>query len=162
MRLKDSIRCIMRVFAWPLPSRIAYKDIATRFHLVAEGSPNNVIMIRVSDAFRRCPRGYHLVPPNNVVTIRVSDELTLQDRPHLSQQRGDQQERRFQFLVYCIPSSMSEPWLGDIREMREAMRLEGYSERAITWATASQFALLLIHWGIYRALDVLMPFKKPK
>ena len=46
--------------------------------------------------------------------------------------------------------------------MRETMRSEGYSQRAITGATISQFALLLIHWGIYKALDVLMPFKKPK
>jgi len=64
--------------------------------------------------------------------------------------------------LYCIPKSISEPWLGDICEMRETMRLEGYSQRAIIWATISQFCLLLIHWGIYRALDVLMPFKKTK
>jgi hypothetical protein len=67
----------------------------------------------------------------------------------------------FQFLTHCIPKSISEPWLGDVCEMREAMRRERYSKRAIMWATVSQFALLLLHWGISKALDVLMPFKKP-
>jgi hypothetical protein len=42
------------------------------------------------------------------------------------------------------------------------MRIGGDSQRAMTWATISQLALLLIHWGIYKALDVLRPFKKPK
>jgi hypothetical protein len=42
------------------------------------------------------------------------------------------------------------------------MYLAGYSRRAITWATVSQLVLLLLHWGIHKALDVLMPFKKAK
>jgi hypothetical protein len=68
----------------------------------------------------------------------------------------------FQFLTYCIPKSISEPWLGDMREMREAMRAEGYSKRAVLWATVSQFALLLLHWGLSKGVDILTPFKKSK
>jgi hypothetical protein len=74
----------------------------------------------------------------------------------------DPLKSQFQYLTYCIPRSISELWLGDLREDREKMCLEGYSKRAIIWATISQFALLLIHWGIHKALDVLMRFKKSK
>jgi hypothetical protein len=72
------------------------------------------------------------------------------------------QNNWFQFLTHCIPKRISEPWLGDMCEMREAMRAEGYSERAVLWATVSQFALLLLHWGLSKGVDILTPFKKPK
>jgi hypothetical protein len=82
--------------------------------------------------------------------------------PEIDKKRNNLEKRWFKFLMHCIPKSISEPWHGDMCEMRETMRLEGYSQRAITLATISQFALLLINWGIYKALDVLMPFKKSK
>jgi hypothetical protein len=101
--------------------------------------------------------------------IRKSDAIITQNYDHLLDRAlgspapyANSQDSSFRFLRHCIPKSVSEPWLGDICEMRETMRSEGYSQRAITGATISQFALLLIHWGIYKALDVLMPFKKPK
>jgi hypothetical protein len=138
MRPKDSIRWILRVFGWPISSRMAYQDIACHLHLLAP------------------------VSSNDVIAVRVSDKITVQDTQDLIRQGDDPRRSWFQFLAYCIPKSISEPWLGDIRERRETMRLEGYSQRAITWATISQFALLFLNWGIYKALDVLMPFKKPK
>ena len=93
----------------------------------------------------------------DTVTATIATEKAESDKDG-----NDPLNSQFQFLIYCIPRSISKPWLGDLREDREKMRLEGYSKRAIIWATISQFALLLIHWGIHKALEVLIPFKKPK
>jgi hypothetical protein len=71
-------------------------------------------------------------------------------------------ERGFQFFVYCVPKSLREPWIGEIRECREEMRLEGRPQWQIECATAIQIIVLLLHWGIRRALDVLTLFKMPK
>jgi hypothetical protein len=91
----------------------------------------------------------------DTVTSTIATEKAESDKDG-----NDPLNSQFQYLTYCIPRSISEPWLGDIRERRETMRLEGYSQRAITWATVSQFILLFFNWGIDKALDVLRSFKK--
>jgi hypothetical protein len=102
-----------------------------------------------------------LIPKSDVMTTRNYDHL-LDRGLDASSPYANLKDPSFQFLTYCVPKSISEPWLGDICEMREDMHVKGYSQRAITWATISQLALLVLHWGVYKALDVLMPFKKSK
>jgi hypothetical protein len=66
----------------------------------------------------------------------------------------------FQYFTYCIPKSRSEPWLGDLREKRQKMASDGYSRRAIEWATVIELSLLILWWGLEKALALLTPFKK--
>lgn len=67
----------------------------------------------------------------------------------------------FKTFTYFIPKLIREPWVGDIHETREEMASEGYSRVMIEWATIVQLVLLILHWGINKALDILRPFKKP-
>jgi hypothetical protein len=91
----------------------------------------------------------------DTVTATIATEKAESDKDG-----NDALNSQFQYLTYSIPRSISEPWLGDLREDREKMRLEGCSKRAIIRATLSQFALLFFNWGIGKALDVLRSFKK--
>lgn len=83
------------------------------------------------------------------------NELTA---PPLGPFEGLQQEW-FHTFEFFIPKSISEPWLGDIREVRAKMVLEGYSRRMIGWATFTQFLVLVVYWFLSKVFELLTPFK---
>ncbi len=53
----------------------------------------------------------------------------------------------FERLAFFIPKSLSEPWVGDLREKRHTMALQGRSRRAIEWVTLIELLLLFLSWA---------------
>src|SRR5207249_2871815 len=66
----------------------------------------------------------------------------------------------FQFASFFIPKSISEPWLGDLREKRIEMADKGYQRRAIEWATFGELVALILYGVIKKLFDILTPFKE--
>jgi hypothetical protein len=62
-------------------------------------------------------------------------------------------------FMFFIPKSIREPWLGDIREDRDAMFSEGRSRNRIEVATAVQLLILILSCFKEALLEVLTPFK---
>lgn len=65
----------------------------------------------------------------------------------------------FDTLVFFIPNSLSEPWVGDIREKRQIMASQGYRRHTIEWATAIDLLILMLFWIKENLRDILTPFK---
>ena len=66
----------------------------------------------------------------------------------------------FHYVSFFIPKSISEPWLGDLREHRIKMADEGFSRTAIDRATVVEITLLILNWVIDKVLYILTPFKR--
>lgn len=62
-------------------------------------------------------------------------------------------------FMFFIPKGIREPWLGDIREDRDAMFSEGRSRNSIEFATAVQLLILILSCFKETLLEVLTPFK---
>lgn len=65
----------------------------------------------------------------------------------------------FDTLLFFIPNSLSEPWVGDIREKRQIMASQGYRQHIIEWATAIDLLILMLFWIKENLRDILTPFK---
>ena len=67
----------------------------------------------------------------------------------------------FHTLLFFIPKTISEPWLGDILEKRKRMTDERYSTAAVECMTMVNLVLLAIFWILRVVVDILTPFKAP-
>jgi hypothetical protein len=100
-------------------------------------------------------RVHHTSRMSATMSMSMGSPYALMGPLMADSERDHPRESWFQFFECCFPKSLSEPWMGDIRERRETMRLEGYPTWKITCATAIQIVVLLLHWSISRGLDVL-------
>jgi hypothetical protein len=93
-----------------------------------------------------------------LVVIAVFQMASLSYLMREMRPRHNSQTRWFSLLACGI----NESALGDLYETGEIMRLQGHSQQAVVREMVKQIILLLLYSGFYRAVNMLMPFKKAK